>query len=364
MNFKDLKSNFNIRYNTNADVPCFFAGTPLFLLGDVTSSNSSSLLTVLSTGTAVAINTHASKNIFSIQNTSENITYTCAGNELSKYHENNYANPLFNFISKIMPYLPQKLASADMLFLDNTLKSQFTNPIGALCSAIYLLYFPEREIKDFLGYFNYGEPETAAKLTAALVLGKEQCLVHTGHYENYKKYRLPISNKKIIIILTDGKNQFISQGMDNAFNKLQKEHPEITISTELADDIIMNENSLNDKEKDFLCFMLNEENRIKKYPKISNYEEFCNIINESAKEFLKIANSPDLDLLANVLSNNPKCHAFRPVQNLPGIYCIVPNVDVDAFIEKTVSEYEKKAGYKPAFYVCDTASSGIEHGIT
>ena len=361
MNFKNLQDDFKTRYNTNANVPCVFSCTPLFLLGDITCScGGHSLLTGLSAGTALAINTHIQKNIFSIQTSGENTMFTCTSDELSKYHENNFAKQLFHILSRLISHISPELSGADMLFEHNTAAAEFQNPSGALISAAALLFAPEKKPLDIISAAALCEytKMDLVKLIVSLTSEQGHCVLTDSNSMSYQRYKLPAEGKKFIIITTDIKKHPVSLYMQNAYKELKKNIPELLYPSQITKDMLNSNSSLKESDVKLLCFMLNEENRIEKYPHISGFDDICRMINESGREMVEIINDSVLSLLFEILSKSAAL-AYRPTANASGAYCIVCDEKVDDFIKETTSEYEKKAGYKPAFYICDTAASGI-----
>lgn len=366
MNFKNLQNDFKTIYNTNITVPCTFSGTSLFLLGDVTCDcGGSSLITSLSSGTSLALNTHKKDSIYSIQQTRENLVFTCKADKLSLYHENNYAKPLFHIIDRLISYFNINLTGADLLFENNTIDKPFHNYSGPLVSAFMLLFTPQKHVSDILSALSDSilSKKDTLSLLASLISKECHCIAADGDTFNYHSYLLPVSGKKIIIIKTDIKKQHMSVNIKNAYKNLQKYIPDIHFFSQVNEDVLVSDNPLSKKEIKMLCFMLNEEKRIRKYPNISGFDDLCGIIKESCYELLEISESPQLSLLIDILSSITDAKAFRPLSDNSSVYCIVNNEAVDDFTLRFEKEFEKKAGYKPTFYICDTITSGIERGI-
>lgn len=365
MNFQNLQNNFKTVYNNTRTVPCFFAGTPLFLLGDITAGcGSSSLITALSSGTALAIDINTQKKIFSIQQTQENLAFTCRLNKLSSYNEKNYAKPLFHIISKLNTYFKLNLTAADLLFEHNTIDTFFHNCSASLISALFLLFEKNDNPVDILSVLSeeFSDYELRAILST-LVLKKGNCVMINDDNLLYKQYTLPISFSKIVIIKTDIKKQYMTVKMKNAYNSLKKYLEANNLPVNINGELTYDDMPLTENEVRLLRFMNNEEKRIGKYPAITGFDEFCGIINSSCKELLEISANSPLLILAETISATKCVSAFRPLADNSSVYCIVNDRQVDEFITVCEREYEKKAGYKPTFYICDTVSSGIEHGI-
>ena len=363
MKFQKLQDYFKIRFNSTKNVPCFFSGTPFFLLGDITCNCSKhSLMTTLSSGTALAIDTHKKDNVFSIQTSRENTSFSCEKKKLLNYHEDNSLKKLFNILGLILPHLKEEISGADMLFSDNTIDSFFNSRKEVLFTAFSLLFFPEKTPSEIISKISSPDfsKKNTLKLLAALSGREKHCIITDNSLISYKPYRIPLMDKKIIIIKTDIKNQEFGAKMTKAFREFQSKNNK---NMDISKDMLYSDFSLNEENIDFLCFMLNEEKRIEKYPKISNFNDFCEIINESGREFIELCKNSELDLLYNIAAKSPDILALRPTENISFIYSIVEDANVDRFIEDFDREYEKKAGYKPTFFICDTATSGIERGI-
>ena len=363
MNFQKIQDYFKIRFNSSEDISCFFSGTPFFLLGDITCNCSKhSLMTTLSSGTGLAINTHKKDNIFSIQSSQKNISYSCEKHKLLNYHEDDFSKKLFNMLGEIIPNLKEEISGCDMLFFDNTIDNFFHSHKEVLLSAISLLFFPEQTPAEIISKISPSDfsKKDKLKLLAALSGRENHCIITDNSKMIYKSYRIPLINKKIIFIKTDIKNQYLSSKMTNVCKVFESKSIQ---NTPLSKDILFSDFSLNKEDIDFLCFMSNEEKRIEKYPNISNFNDFCKIINESGSELIKLCNNSELDLLYSIATKNPYLLAIRPSYNISFVYSIVSDNNVDKFIETFETEYEKKAGYKPTFFICDTVTSGIERGI-
>ena len=141
MNIKEFQDNFKIRYNTKSSPSCVFTGYPLFLLGDITyNCENYALMTTLSLGTTLIFG-KSQNNTFSIQNTSDNLQYTCSEKELSKYHEENYAKDIFHLISSL--YSDLNITGLNMLFSHDINNTNFQTYSAPLLTA--LSYFIKGE---------------------------------------------------------------------------------------------------------------------------------------------------------------------------------------------------------------------------
>ncbi len=348
MNYTTLKDDFKIRFNTNRSIDCAFCGTPLFLLGDITPGTA--LVTSLSAGTAIA---YAPKDTpaFSVQSSDSNISYTCPKDKLLQYHEENYAKNIFHMISSLSPHLP--INGADFLFSHNTVSSVFHNQTGALFVLLSDLFSISENDKKIL--LLKSEPQEQISLISAVNAKSHRAVIYDK--SDFKSYPLPISGHKIIIVTADIKNAYLQRKVNDAVKTLgehlEKSLEVCDISREILTDIPA-------QQKQLLDFCINERQRISAYPKVASLRELCDLINASSRELLNIIASKELTRLFDIVSSDDIC-AFRPAFDGTALYCIVQDDSVDKFIFQTEAAYEKKAGFKPAFYVCDTVTNGIIH---
>ena len=363
MNFKNLQDNFKIRYKTESDVSCVFCGTPLYILGGMAKEcETSGILTTLSAGTAAAIGTDCKKNTFSLQECRQNTIFTCSSAGLGTYSEDNYAAPLFRTLYRLISKLRLPLSGADILFANNAADKMFYNEKAALLCFAALSCGKKEEILKFIFPDDFFCND-ALELATALTLTPGHCIVGKNCDSEYKKYIFPVSGKKIIIIKTDIKNRRLPMIADAAYKNFCKNNPEISSPSQLSAENIASDNSLKDLDKKLLTFLMNEEIRISKYEKASSFTDIAELINSSAYEFSKIVSDSDLFVLLEILEKDTPALTFRPLKDNSSVYCIVDDENTDELITKCEKEYEKKAGYKPTFYICDTAASGIARGI-
>lgn len=340
MNFKNLQDDFFIRYNTNSTPYCLFSGTPLYILGDLSFPDfGHSLITAISTGTALLTDFEGSD--FSIQQTDDNTIFSCSKNNLDLYKEKNYATKIFQAIDCLNSYSPNPPKCARLLYHHNTKIKSFHNYLAPLISLYMLIYkesSPER-ILTALSPLKLLRKEYLS-LLATLTLNKGHIKLSNNLSLSEKDYLFPIDGNKIIIIKTDAKPKKI-----------------FTDFSPTADP-----ESLTKEQQKILSFFIKEEDLILKYPGISNFSEFYNLINESSEDLRSIIDSTELSILLEI-TEKTSALASRAILNSSSIYSIVPDCDIDDFIKYTEKEYEKKAGYKPTFYITDTINSGIKSEI-
>lgn len=344
MNYKALKNDFSIRYDTKQTVKCCFCGTVLFLLGDITPGFA--LTTSLSAGTAL-LYAPTDNNLFGIQSTDSNILYSCSKDKLLQYHEDNFAKDTFHMLAYLTSDSPN--VGANFLFSHNAPASFFHNNSGALCLLFskHFLKSPKVITEKLPSAIN--NPQHYITLMSSMTAKKN----HAELYDNclYKTYPLPILGCKTVIITANLKRAYLSQRVNGAIemlrSQLDKNIEFADISREMLFDIPA-------QHKQLLEFCINEKKRIYAYPQISSSHEFCDLINASSFELLRTIKSKDISLLADCVSSFPDLCAFRPTFDGRALYCIIPDGSVDNFITHTEAMYEKKAGLKPAFYICDT----------
>jgi len=361
MNFKELQNNFKIRYNTNIPPKCTFVGKPLFLLGDVICNfDFPSLSTALSVGTALAFDISAD-NSNHIQENNNNLCYSCKSGNGSGYHTENYSKTIFKTIDKLESDFNISFSGLNMLFSHTAAQRQFHNFLAPLLSALYLTFLPDTPLSSFIPVFSSDlSPREINGIFTSLISYQNSCIL-INSISDYNQYIFPMESKKIIIIKISEKKHYLSAEIKNALNSYHKYLSANGLNYDLNYNILNSGIPLTEKEKKLLCFTLNEEKRIKKHPKISDFAEFYNIINQSSEELLDLLNDSSFNTLTGIISNHTS--AFRPMPEDASIYCIIDNNAVDEFIGFCEKEYEKKAGYKPTFYICDTITSGISKGI-
>lgn len=340
MNFKNLQDDFSVRYNTKTKPYCTFSGTPLFLLGDISFSDCGhSLISAISAGTALSISFEGTD--FSIQQTHDNTVFSSEKKNLLTYSEKNYATPIFHAISYLNSHFKNDSEGLMLLYEHNTNSKGFYNYLSPLISA-FLLLFPGYTLTDALtalSSLNLSKKEYFSLLTTL-----SQSKGHITLADNLslltKNYLLPLDDSKIVIIKTDSKPKKI-----------------FTDFSPVADP-----DELSKEQRRILSFFIKEEERILKYPEIKDFSEFHNLINESCEDLLPLIDTPAISLLIDIIRKTPALSS-RPIANSSSVFTIVPDSEIDSFIGFAEKEYEKKAGYKPTFYITDTVASGIKSGL-
>ena len=336
MNFKNLENDFSVRFNTKTKPYFTFSGTPLYILGDLTFPDSGhSLITALSSGTALAICLEGED--YSIQETQNNIIYSCDKKKLLSYNEKNYATPLFHAVHHLNSYFKKEPKGIKLLFEHNTISKGFHNYMSPLITA-YLKLYPDsspENVLTALSPIKFTKKEYFSLLsTTSLKKG------HINLTDNLtllsKDYSLPLSNAKIIIIKTNIKPK--------------------RIYTDFSP--ISDPDDLPREQRKILTFFVKEEKRIMTYPEITTSADFHNLINDSCEDLLSLIDLQPITLLVE-LANKTSMLSLRPIVNSSSIYATVPDEDVDDFVKFVGNEYEKKAGAKPTFYITDTVDSGV-----
>ena len=362
MNFKELQNDFKVRYNKKSSPQCVFTGYPLFLLGDITyDCENHAILTSLSSGTALAYD-KSSNNTFSVQKTTDNYLYTCPANSTSHYHKENYAKKIFNIISSFYPDL--NISGLNMLFSYDIQHESFqihSTPLLTVLSHFMIEKKSPSQIIHSIQNLKFS-PKEYAKILASIDSLKNSCIIINKNIYNYKHLPFPMHDKKIIIIKTKERKQYMSLHMNNAYSDYLKFAAMNNSASSLESDI--STLPLPDKEINLLLFLLNEKKRINKYPHITSFDDLCNIISESSQELINLTNSSDIKILNDIITSTHLPLTSRPLLDDSAFYCIVYDNDIDSFIQICEKNYEKKAGYKPTFYICDTITGGLNLGIT
>lgn len=340
MNFKNLESDFSIRYNTKTK-PCFaYSGTPLYIMGDLSFPHCGhSLITSISSGTALSMTLDGPD--YSIQQTSDNTVFSCDEKNLLSYSEKNYAAPIFHVIYYLNSYFKIDSKGLNILYEHNTNTKGFHNYLSPLISAFLKLFSdssPEDVLKS-LSSMKFPKRDYLS-LMATLSLVKGHIILADNLSLITKDYLLPTSDTKIIIIKTD--------------QKPKRLFADFSPTTD-SDQLTLHQQRI-------LSFFIKEEWRILKYPEIANSSEFYGLVNDSGEDLLSLIDAPHITLLTKIVQNSSAL-CSRPILNSSSIYAIVPDPDVDKFIDYVGLEHEKKAGYKPTFYITDTCDSGIKSHI-
>ena len=340
MNFKNLQDNFLVRYNTKTKPYCTFSGTPLFLLGDNSFPDCGhSLISAISAGTALSISFEGTD--FSIQQTHDNTVFSAEKKNLLTYSEKNYAAPIFHLISYLNSHFKNDSDGLRLLYDHNTNSRGFYNYLAPLIS-LFLLLFPGHTPVDALTALS--PMNLSKKEYFSLLASTSQSKGHITLANNLslltKDYLLPRDAVKIVIIKTDSKLKRI-----------------LTDFSPMSD-----ADELSKEQQRILSFFIKEEERVLKYPEIKDISGFHKLINESGEDLLSLIDMPVISLLIDITRKTPALSS-RPIANSSSIYAIVPDGEVDNFIKYTEKEYEKKAGYKPTFYITDTVASGIKSGL-
>lgn len=340
MNFKNLQDNFLVRYNTKTKPYCTFSGTPLFLLGDISFPDyGHSLISVISAGTALSISFEGTD--FSIQQTHDNTVFSAEKKNLLNYSEKNYAAPIFHAISYLNSHFKNDSDGLRLLYEHNTNSKGFYNYLSPLIS-LFLLLFPGHTPTDALTALT--PMKLSKKDYFSLFVTASQNKGHITLTDNLslltKDYLLPPDDVKIVIIKTDTKPKRIFSDFSPTSDP----------------------DELSKEQQRILSFFIKEEERVLKYPELKDIGEFHNLINESGEDLLSLLDTSAISLLVDITRKTPALSS-RPIANSSSVYAIVPDTEVDNFIKYTENEYEKKAGYKPTFYITDTVASGIKSGL-
>lgn len=361
MDFKALKNDFKIRYNKKKVPYCAFCGAPVFILGGL-GHGMSSLSAVLSSGTGIAVAANERENNFNISQSCENVIFSAAAHCLGNYSEDNYAAPLFELISTLQKTLGIDIFGADILLHHSTNNIFFHNSRGALLCALALMLDKTDLVWKTAMSENSAAPFGEA-LTAALFLGQEQCLLCNAADGKRHIFKLPLAGKKIIIITCGTRSKPLPPMFSDARNKIRELCPRFNCTAQPFDEALLRSAGLSEREERIIRFAAKEEARILRYPTITEESSFFGAINESGRELCEIAEEPALSILFEILSDCDGVLSRRPLSDNSGILCIARNDAVDDILEKCESEYEKKAGKAPAFYICDTAFGGFSRGL-
>lgn len=329
MNFKDLKNDFKTRYFTQNEPTAVFAGKTLFLLGGETLDCTGGIMTSLSAGTALIFNLSKTPALFTVQNADTDIAYQCSKNELAHYSDDNFARGIFRIIAQHND--KSDISGLDMLFKNNTTNTDFFNYSGALTKALSCL--DNTIVSDEVPPFR------------TLFLDKNT--------QEYSENKLSFSGKKIIVITIETKKQNISGMCKSATARLPEGVP--------LDAQTISEKAFTETDNKLLTFIAEEKKRVDAFKNESDFHTACKAITASGSELFSISNSDKLRTLQNILSTTDSALAFRPAFDNSAIYVITEDFAVDALIKKVEDEYEKKAGSKPAFYICDIGSHHIIH---
>lgn len=363
MIFKNLQEEFKIRYKSKETALCVFSGAPLFIFGDIGHHcGTTSLIISLSAGTAAAVNVNTNHSTVSICRTCDNIIISYPTNKLGKYYEENYTRSLFHMLFQTMNSLHVNFRGAEVLFENSTEDNFFHNYKGALLSAVALILNKRDDVLQMLSKQDFFGLD-AAGLTASMILKEEQCLLYNGTSRTYARYSLPLFGKKIIIIKTGAKTMHLPLIFANAYSKIQKNHPEIVSFAQLDSEIVRTADELREIEKKVIIFSLNEEKRMSEYPYLSDEIDFHKILNNSGRELYEIVGNSELAALCEILSNTDGVCAHRPLADNTGVFCIAADSYVDGVVKDCESRFEKKVGYRPAFYICNTAHCHAEWGV-
>ncbi len=108
-----------------------------------------------------------------------------------------------------------------------------------------------------------------------------------------------------------------------------------------------------EEDNEISAFILNEQNRIRSIENERHITSVFEAIKESSGELFSLISCDKLQTIANILAHTPQALAYRPIWDCSSIYIIADELSVDELIKKVESEYEKKAGKKPTFAICD-----------
>ncbi|MDY3927783.1 MAG: hypothetical protein SOZ34_00265 [Clostridia bacterium] len=287
---------------------------------------------------------------FSIQFADENIQYVCAIEKLSEYDDKTEQGRVFKQINRFKG----KVNGAKILFNFDVYEKNFRKCEEAVITAFETMnygYIREENLfldlkggrKEFIG----GE-----------LFGRKNSLYGINDNNNSEYLPFNISGNRLIIITSEMKNENISEKLYKAYENIKKMY-ELTGNNGKAEIV---KRKSEDKYENYILHEINRTREIINILKSGKIKEIQPFEEEATVELSKLLGKSGEKLLRmyETAKNSGMCELVLPAYEYGGVAAVVKDEWVDNFIERISEEYEKRDGISPSFYICDTASSGIE----
>lgn len=345
----EFLNNFEKVFPKKDDKPFIFkAAYPVILMGEYNLSEKQKVLGIgIKPDTYIGVRLRNDDNFY-IRDISDVVVYQCVREELSYYKENEWAGELFSILSKMIKNTD--ISGAEILFYAEPKNKEIESYKASLCYAFFKITGEKFKNKELLNFMlpNDCTFSENAKALISLNSAKNKVLL----VENATpQYIHTIDTKyKIILILTEEKP---FKGIE--FPKIKAEDDkdiifdEYTIYKDLEDYSVMEFSKREQTRTDWAILAL----------KKNNLREFGAMVKASAEEYLAESNKKNskvgtLFFTASILTEVCGLYKNR------GVFAFVMEEKIDSFVEKVGKIYEKKAGKKPNFYICETTDTREE----
>lgn len=318
MDFTNLKNNFKIRYCHKGAVNTVFSGKPFCLLGGE-EDYSGMIFTTLSVGTALAFAPGGDSNSYTVQDSETNTEYFCERKNLTSYSEDNFARDIFNELGNLNRLYD--LPGMNMLFKCNCANSDFSDYRNALRLAVSSF--------DGVHYKELAPPSPSAHHALQIAKSSHICTENSVSF----------AGTKFILITTPATKRHLSR-----------------LCAKMCTASAVCGKSLNPHD-----FIQNENERVTAFAAAEKLPEACDILCGSGAELFRFFSSYDMISLREILETTDGVLAFRPAPDISAVYAVVKDEYVDSFMQTAEYRYEKKAGIKPTFYICDIGVQQIIH---
>ena len=242
------------------------------------------------------------KKVF-IRQTGDELMYECEAEKLASYDGEDWSREIFLLLARFIK--KTDMCGMQILFHCDC-NDEFKNYFLAAAVGFCKCFLPKKNIAEILEYIMPKKMDFADKIT--LLCPKNTCFFETG--EELSGYSFE-DEYKIIIAKT-------------------KKH--------------MKKDSRAEEDKNF--------------EKPSGFKGLSEFIKKGAEESLKSCKNSEYTAM---LYNEAKKYAeFVGIYKDCGVYAFIRDAEVDEFVRKTGEEYEKKAGSKPEFYICNSSQASFE----
>ncbi len=254
--------------------------------------------------------------------------FECNLEELKAFNGDKLPKALF----KVCAMLKGEIKGAEILIYYSIDDKKFKTPVTALATALGIMdkgKIPDIEAVRFLADESEDEKNL---IPAAELYGRKNTILNRRN---------------------DGKWEYLSFNFSGVKAVLSYVDKTIDVKKMLSEDDMEKYKSNECKRIELIRAELSENKtitqQIAKIFKASAYELFNMLGKNSDFLFDMYKFSEETNLVTAVV----------PIYSIGGVCAFVEDKDIDNYIEKLSSEYQKKAGQMPTFCICDSDSSGI-----
>ena len=356
MTGQDFNEIFKKVYPKNeGEVYIFKTAYGLIMLGEAVAESERRVI-----GTGITPDTYIGirlleEDVFYIRDSESDMVYDCAYEDLGAYNEKNPASKIFQLLNRITKSINVK--GAEILFMRGCGYSEMNGYSEACAIGFSNIFCKNQQPGELLDLIlaNNSDFSQNAKGLISINAKENMCALIENRTPMFLP--LPLSGYKTVIALT-GDKPFKRPEFSKIIKNLKKEMGSFSNFESFFDNAKLTAGDL--PEYKCAAFLSSEASRITSgaaFLKSGNLAGFGELVKQSAVEYMSLIGkeAKNTELLFQIASpNTTVCGIYKE----RGIYAIIADTDVDNFINKVGSLYEKKAGKKPEFYICASSFSG------